>query len=186
MFLLRHKNQSGPVHIFFRMVMNISGLFSMITILINGFGSLKDKAAFSVSNYVETSILTTIFSWSSIILSIHFVSPFFYISMSYLRQVQACRNQFFCPFLPKSMLGLIFSGRKIVRKDRRLARAISFDRRRYMTISELFRKIREDKTLCEALGRLMADEIDKEIDEAVRMARTDGYSNGFLTPYVLL
>ena len=51
-----------PVHIFFRMVMNISGLFSMITILINGFGSLKDKAAFSVSNYVETSILTTIFS----------------------------------------------------------------------------------------------------------------------------
>ena len=80
----------------------------------------------------------------------------------------------------------LFSGRKIVRKDRCLAGAIFFDRRRYMTISELFRKIREDKTLCEALGRLMADEIDKEIDEAVRMARTDGYSNGFLTPYVLL
>ena len=42
-----------------------------------------------------------------------------------------------------------------------------------MTISELFRKIREDKTLCEALGRLMADEIDKEIDEAVRKVREE-------------
>ena len=39
--------------------------------------------------------------------------------------------------------------------------------------SELFCKIREDKTMCEALRRLMADEIDKEIDEAVRKVREE-------------